>query len=106
MSGAYQPESASRRSADASVRRRWNSPAPSPIALALLIVAAVTALRAFGSVDSDVSWQLWIARHLHQGAHLYRDIVETNPPLWFWMAVPIDALATVLRLRVDLVLIL
>ena len=41
---------------------------------------------------SDVAWQLWIARRMHAGANLYRDIIETNPPLWFWMALPVDRL--------------
>jgi hypothetical protein len=31
----------------------------------------------------DVVWQLWIARQLLQGAEIYRDIWEVNPPLWF-----------------------
>jgi len=37
----------------------------------------------------DVVWQLWIGRQLLGGAELYRDILEVNPPLWFWAAVPI-----------------
>lgn len=50
-------------------------------------------------LNNDVSWQYWIARQLRGGAVLYRDIVEVNPPLWFWEAVPLSALAE--RLHVD-----
>lgn len=76
-----------------------------PLAWALVVVALVTALRLTGTVDSDVASQLWIASRIHTGAHLYRDIVEVNPPLWFWMAIPVDRLAALLHLRAETVLI-
>lgn len=41
-------------------------------------------------LNNDVSWQYWVARQLRGGTALYRDIVEVNPPLWFWEAVPIS----------------
>jgi hypothetical protein len=58
-------------------------------------LAAVTALL-FATIfrnsvpEPDVSWQLWIAHQLRMGARLYVDIIETNPPLWFWEAIPLD----------------
>jgi hypothetical protein len=76
-----------------------------PLAVALAITALITVLRLSGTVDSDVAWQLWIAGRIHAGANLYTDIVETNPPLWFWMAVPIDSIASVLHARIESVLI-
>src|SRR5947209_13249093 len=76
-----------------------------PLGVALLVTALVTALRVTGTVDSDVAWQLWIAGRIHAGATLYRDIIETNPPLWFWMALPVDRAATILHLRGETVLI-
>ncbi|MES2120696.1 MAG: hypothetical protein V4513_08995 [Pseudomonadota bacterium] len=72
---------------------------------ALLTVALVAAFRAFGTVDSDVAWQLWTAHHLNQGAQLYRDIVEINPPLWFWMALPVDRAASLAGLRPETALV-
>ncbi len=72
---------------------------------ALAIVALVVAVRAQGTVGSDVSWQLWIAHQLNGGVRLYRDVLETNPPLWFWMAMPVDRLAHLLHVRSDHVLI-
>jgi hypothetical protein len=77
-----------------------------PLLLASLITALVTAFRLTGTVDSDVAWQLWIAGRIHAGANLYTDIIETNPPLWFWMALPLDRAAGLLHLRIDTVLIL
>jgi hypothetical protein len=79
--------------------------APRPLWVALAITAIVTALRLTGTVDSDVAWQLWIARQIHGGAGLYHDIIETNPPLWFWMALPVDRVATLLNVRSEAVLI-
>ena len=45
------------------------------------------------AVSHDVVWQMWIARQLLGGTALYADILELNPPLWFWMAVPVEAIA-------------
>ena len=80
--------------------------AANPLWTALFILAAVVAFRATGTVDPDVSWQLWIAHQLNGGVRLYRDIVEANPPLWFWMAMPVDRLVSLIHLRSDHLLIL
>lgn len=71
----------------------------SPLVVGFLTIAVVTALRLFDTVDVDVAWQLWIAGRLNAGAHLYRDVIEVNPPLWFWMAQPIDAVAQLLGIH-------
>lgn len=72
-----------------------------PLRTSLSVLLAVTAFRSVGTVDSDVSWQLWIAHQLNGGATLYRDIIEVNPPLWFWMAMPVERLAHLLHVRAD-----
>ncbi len=79
--------------------------AAKPLLLAFFLVVAVVGIRSVGTVDSDVSWQLWIAHQLNGGARLYSDIIEANPPLWFWMGMPVDRLALVTHLRSDHVLI-
>src|SRR4051812_16333854 len=76
-----------------------------PLIAALAAVALMTALRLAGTVDSDVSAQLWIAHQIDGGGRLYRDIIEVNPPLWFWMAVPVDRVASLLNVRAEQVLI-
>ena len=75
-----------------------------PLSVALVVTALVTAFRMTGTVDSDVAWQLWIAQRMHAGANLYRDIIETNPPLWFWMAAPVERVAALLNVRLEPVL--
>src|SRR3546814_16942773 len=58
---------------------------------ALGFIALVTWLALHGlPFTHDVVWQFWIAQKLFDGAVLYRDIWEINPPLWFWSAVPIQ----------------
>jgi hypothetical protein len=80
--------------------------AAKPLLVAFAVVAAVVAVRAPGTVGSDVTWQLWIGHQLCGGARLYHDIIEANPPLWFWMAVPIDWLSALIHLRSDHLLII
>jgi hypothetical protein len=41
---------------------------------------------------ADTLWRLHIARGLLDGQVLYRDMIEVNPPLWFWGAMPAAAL--------------
>lgn len=77
-----------------------------PLATALVVVAAATLLRLTGPVDSDVVSQLWIAHQINGGARLYRDIIEVNPPLWFWMARPVDAAASLLSIGAERLLVL
>ncbi|HEX8839647.1 MAG TPA: GtrA family protein, partial [Sphingomicrobium sp.] len=76
-----------------------------PLAAALALTLLLTLARLGGTVDSDVAWQLWIGGRIHAGANLYTDIIETNPPLWFWVAVPVDRLADLLHIRVEAALV-
>jgi hypothetical protein len=36
----------------------------------------------------DLLWRLHIADGLLSGKQMYRDLLEVNPPLWFWAALP------------------
>lgn len=56
-------------------------------------------------VSHDLVWQLWIARHLNAGVGLYSWIMEVNPPLWYWMAQPIDLLAGLTGVRATTLLV-
>ena len=53
----------------------------------------------------DVIWQLWIARQMLGGAELYSQINEINPPLWFWMAMPVHRIAAALALPAPTILV-
>ena len=63
----------------------------------LLVIALLFALQAairFSShVSHDVAWYIYAAGRLLDGAVLYRDLVEVNPPLGIWLTVPLVALA-------------
>lgn len=74
-----------------------------------LVWLGALALSGLISVQMDVSWQLWIGRHMNAGVPLYDWIMEANPPLWFWMAQPVSALAARFALRpehVDVIFVL
>ena len=60
--------------------------------LLLVALSAAIAIRHV-PITHDVTWQFWIARQLLGGMTLYTDILELNPPLWFWSAVPVQWLA-------------
>ena len=64
-----------------------------PLAVALLLVVAAGTLLWNAELVNDVAWQLWVARQLAHGVTLYTDIIEVNPPLWFWAAIPVVDLA-------------
>ncbi len=76
-----------------------------PLSIALALLALLAIVRVGGTVDSDVAWQLWIAQRMQAGADLYRDIIETNPPLWFWMARPVERLSGLLHFRIESTLV-
>lgn len=58
--------------------------APRCTALALVLIC--TPIFFSIQITHDAAWQMWIGRQLLHGADLYTDIVEINPPLWFWLA--------------------
>ncbi|MFM1977264.1 MAG: hypothetical protein RL145_2110, partial [Pseudomonadota bacterium] len=37
---------------------------------------------------TDLAWRYFIADSILDGKIFYRDIVDLNPPLWFWAAMP------------------
>ena len=86
-SGKGGPSARSPHGAHASRAARW--PGPAVCALWILFYALMFDL----PVSHDVVWQMWIARQLSHGATLYVDILEINPPLWFWLAVPVERIA-------------
>lgn len=65
---------------------KWEARWPEYAVLALLGVLVCYILTV--QLTHDVSWQFWIARQMLGGVPLYTYIMEINPPLWFWMALP------------------
>jgi hypothetical protein len=58
-------------------------------ALAIALVAAWPLLCRYVPLTHDIAWQLWLGRQMSHGVGLYSPLLEVNPPLWFWAAVPI-----------------
>ena len=63
-------------------------------ALLLLVISPAIFL---SQLTHDAAWQMWIGRQMLHGGDLYSDFIEVNPPLWFWLAVPIEAVAGALQ---------
>lgn len=61
-----------------------------PEYVAFVLLAALLAYVLNVRLTHDVTWQFWIARQLLGGVPLYTHIMEINPPLWFWMALPLQ----------------
>ena len=58
-------------------------------ALVSALLAALCALAAGPSyVNHDAAWYLYVVRRLWDGATLYRDVIDTNPPLIVWASAP------------------
>jgi hypothetical protein len=79
---------------------RLFNPDLAPAAFVLLITIGLV-LYYTGPICPDVSGQFRLAHAMRHGVRLYTDIIEINPPLWFWMAIPIDWLAETLRVRIE-----
>lgn len=75
------------------------------VTLFILVLTVILLAVMQGPLSPDISGQLWIADRLRHGARLYIDISEINPPLWFWLAIPVDGLAAALGVRAEAVLI-
>jgi hypothetical protein len=79
--------------ASPTVRTALRRTALAPEWFALAAVAAWFALVRNGPLINDTAWQLWIGAHLNGGARLYVDILEVNPPLWFWIGAAVERMA-------------
>jgi hypothetical protein len=69
------------------------APPPFWFILSVVLMCALGCAIAFATPQgADVLWRLHIAGGLLDGQGLYRDMIEVNPPLWFWTAMPAAAL--------------
>ncbi len=59
-----------------------------PGALALALGAAALLLQLTQTINHDTAWYLHATARLLDGARLYVDIIELNPPLAFYLTVP------------------
>ncbi|MFN9612486.1 MAG: hypothetical protein ACK51R_12255 [Hyphomonadaceae bacterium] len=54
--------------------------------ISLAIMALGICCTIFIPAGQDILWRLHIAEGILDGKILYRDLIEVNPPLWFWTA--------------------
>jgi len=66
----------------------WMSAA---VAVLLALIGTVAVWR--GLAWSDTIWLMHVAGRLLEGDRLYRDIIEINPPLIYWVAIPVVMVA-------------
>jgi len=64
----------------------------SPEWLPWAVLAGVIPVLSEIPITHDAIWQMWLGRQMLGGVPIYRNIIEVNPPLWFWIAVPLAAL--------------
>jgi hypothetical protein len=57
------------------------------LALAGILIAGLWAMLQL-TPTGDIVWRLYVAEQVAQGKVIYQDVIETNPPLWFWAALP------------------
>ena len=62
-------------------------------ALALALAALSLIAIAPAHVNHDAAWYLYVVQRWFGGAALYRDVVDTNPPLIIWLTAPSVGLA-------------
>ena len=55
-------------------------------ALPLSLVALSVAATAPSYVNHDAAWYLYMVDRWFDGAVLYRDVIDTNPPLIVWLS--------------------
>jgi hypothetical protein len=67
-----------------------------PLLLAGLVFLVAILLRQAVPLNTDVSWLLVVCERMLDGQHLYRDIIEINPPMAAFAYLPGVALARVL----------
>ena len=70
--------------------------APMPLLFTGLVFLVAILLRQAVPLNTDVSWLLVVCERMLDGQHLYRDIIEINPPMAAFAYLPGVALARVL----------
>jgi len=83
------------RGVDATTGRNW--------LVLVAIVAAAIAMRQVVVANTDVSWLLTVGEKVLAGEKLYRDVIETNPPIAMLAYLPGLVLGRALHLRAETV---
>jgi hypothetical protein len=93
MDSASQPLAGASPGVDAATGRHW--------LVLMAIVAAAVALRQVVVANTDVSWLLTVGEKVLAGQALYRDVIETNPPIAMLAYLPGLLLGRALHVRAE-----
>lgn len=86
---------------------QWQSTRRAPawtLAIGLALLAALIQGTLI-PIDADISWLITVSERVLQGQRLYVDVVEVNPPASVWLYLPFVALAKLLHLRAEAVIV-
>ena len=81
--------------------RRWAAAVPWLFVAAVL--AAAIAIRCIVPANTDISWLLTVGERVLDGQTLYRDVIETNPPIAVWTYIPGLLLGRLLSISPEIV---
>lgn len=68
---------------------------PPSVALAIVALILFSLILSLNlNPTSDITWRFHVAHSTLAGKEIYRDLIETNPPLWFWASLLWTQIAT------------
>jgi hypothetical protein len=76
---------------------------PMPWLITAVLLGVAIVLRHFIAGNTDVSWLLTAGERILDGQRLYRDVIETNPPMAVLVYIPGIVIARALHLPVEMV---
>ncbi len=72
------------------------------LAMAVILAIAI-GLRCILPANTDIAWLLTVGERVLGGETLYRDVIETNPPIAVWTYIPGLLLGRLLHIRPEIV---
>jgi hypothetical protein len=69
--------------------------------LLAVVLAAVAGVSYFDFYHRDVGWSLYVAEQMVDGARLYADVIDENPPWLFWLSTTPVALSRLLGVEAN-----
>lgn len=70
--------------------------------LGLILASLIISLNL--NPTADITWRLHVAGEILAGKEIYRDVIETNPPLWFWASLGWRSIANQFNLDAYLIM--
>lgn len=81
---------------------RWRPALIAWLSMATILAIAV-ALRCIVPANTDIAWLLTVGERVLGGEMLYRDVIETNPPIAVWIYIPGLLVGRALHVRPEIV---